>query len=216
MSCAIWEDRVALFAGGDLEAAEAASVEQHIGGCAACRELAEDLRAGLDGLREAHAEPLAATHYAAVRLRVLAGLARPTRRPALWAWAWAGATVLAVAVAWVALTVRMPRSNGAGALVHASPVGRASAGLHAGAPVLERRAANGASRRRRRAMPESEATAELASLPGFGAHELVMAEAVPPPFTEEAPVHMVQLATDDPNVVIYWQLEETGESGGER
>jgi hypothetical protein len=57
------------------------------------------------------------------------------------------------------------------------------------------------------------AEAELASLPGFEMHDLLMAEVAAPPDTE-APVHMVQLATDDPNVVIYWQLEETGDSGG--
>src|ERR1035438_4698100 len=74
MSCAIWEERVALFAGGDLGTAEAAGVERHLSQCAACNALAADLRVELDGLRQVHAEPLAAEHYAAVRGRVLAEL----------------------------------------------------------------------------------------------------------------------------------------------
>ena len=40
MSCAIWEERVALFAGGDLETGEAAAVERHLNQCAACSALA--------------------------------------------------------------------------------------------------------------------------------------------------------------------------------
>jgi hypothetical protein len=32
-----------------------------------------------------------------------------------------------------------------------------------------------------------------------------------PPAVEDSPVRMVQLATDDPNVVIYWLFEGTGD-----
>jgi len=84
MNCAIWEERVALLAGGDLDAAEAAGVERHLNRCAPCRALAAELRLELDGLRAAHAEPIEAERYATVRGRVLAELAKSPRRRAVW------------------------------------------------------------------------------------------------------------------------------------
>lgn len=232
MSCAIWEERVALFAGDDLEMAEAAGVERHLGECAACRALEEDLRSSLHALREAHAEPMAA-HYAAVRARVLAELARPQRRAA-WVWACAAAVAVVAAAALVVVMMRpaavrapeLPRAaapqrsqSGADTLARARPPGRAgelarnSQTGRQGKGPMTAQAPNSRLRRAQAANQLPLAEAELASLPGFEMHDLLMAEVAAPPDTE-APVHMVQLATDDPNVVIYWQLEETGDSGG--
>jgi hypothetical protein len=41
--------------------------------------------------------------------------------------------------------------------------------------------------------------------------EVVTPPAPVPPAVEDPPVRMVQLATDDPNVVIYWLFEAKGE-----
>jgi len=64
-------------------------------------------------------------------------------------------------------------------------------------------------------LPQPRAPAlDLAALPSIRAQELVRAEVaslVPP----EDRIHVVRIATDDPNVVIYWQIDDTGESGGE-
>ena len=76
MTCRDWEERIALHAGGDLPAAEAAEIEAHLAGCEGCRGAAAAYGAGMEFLREAHREPLAEAHYAAVRARVLAELRR--------------------------------------------------------------------------------------------------------------------------------------------
>lgn len=219
MSCAIWEEQVALFAGGDLETAEAATVERHLSECAACSALAADLRSGLDGLREVHAEPLAAAHYAAVRGRVLAELAQPRRRSA--GWAWAAALAVAAAGAWVVSLVVRPST------LPAPEVPR----VVATAPTVQRPALREPGSNRSltvaapRLMGERRAWKSItahapglaeAIVPGIDVPELAVAEVVTaptpaPPAVEDSPVRMVQLATDDPNVVIYWLFEGTGD-----
>jgi len=205
MSCAIWEERVALFAGGDLGTAEAAGVERHLSQCAACNALAADLRVELDGLRQVHAEPLAAEHYAAVRGRVLAELAKPPRQRAARAWAWAAA--LAAAAAAVLVVMMKP------AAVPVPDVLR----LVASAPAVERSRAQRAPRkgavisthvRRRRVRGAVPSAIEERKLE---AAEVVTPPAPVPPAVEDSPVRMVQLATDDPKVVIYWLFEGTGD-----
>jgi hypothetical protein len=204
MSCAIWKDRVALFAGGDLETGEAAVVERHLNQCAACSALAADLRWELDGLRQVHAEPLAAEHYAAVRRRVLAELAKPPQARAVWTWAWAAA--LAAAAAGVLVWV-MTRP----AAVPAPPLPRlvASAPKQSRAQRAPRKGAVISThvRRRRgeRAAPSADEQRRLEVA------EVVTPPRPAPPAAEESPVRMVQLATADPNVVIYWLFEEKGE-----
>ncbi len=96
MTCKDWEERIALHAGGDLPAAEAAELETHLAACDECRGAAGMYGAGIELLREAHREPIAEAHYAAVRARVLAEL-RQERRP-VWRWIWVGG-LAAVAVA---------------------------------------------------------------------------------------------------------------------
>ena len=81
---------------GDLPAAEAAELETHLAACDECRGAAGMYGAGIELLREAHREPIAEAHYAAVRARVLAEL-RQERRP-VWRWIWVGG-LAAVAVA---------------------------------------------------------------------------------------------------------------------
>jgi len=98
MNCREWEERVALYAGGDLPPREAAAAERHLAACAGCREFAEELRQSLDSLRAAHEEPLEPAAFAAVRARVLAQL-EPKRRPA-WRWAWVP-VLAALGIVWL-------------------------------------------------------------------------------------------------------------------
>ena len=214
MNCAIWEEQVALYAGGDLDAAEAAGVERHLNQCAACRALAEELRAGLDSLRAAHAEPIEAERYAAVRGRVLAELAKPPRRRAVWPWA---VPLVAVAAAVLAVVMMMkPAVVRAPDLPHAVAAAPAVERAVPRAPGSNRLVENGTRATGRKA----ETTLGSA---GFRAGATLLAEPArtptsvgrgpAPPEVADAPVRMVQLATADPNVVIYWLFEE---KGGER
>ena len=92
MKCSEWEERVALYAGGD----ETPGVEQHLAECAACQVLLSGMRESLALMREAHAEPIEAAHFAAVRARVFAELERGHSRR--WRLAWVLAMAAAVAV----------------------------------------------------------------------------------------------------------------------
>jgi hypothetical protein len=108
MNCRDWEDRIALYAGGDLAAAEAQAVERHVAACAGCQSLLGGLRGSLETLRQAHGEPVDAAHYAAVRARVMGQLERglDTR----WRHAWVYAMVVAAVALTVAVWPRPPES----------------------------------------------------------------------------------------------------------
>ena len=113
MTCRDWEERIALHAGGDLPAADAAEVEAHLAACEDCRGVAAAYGAGIELLREAHREPLGEAHYAAVRARVLSELQRE-RRPA-WRRIWVGGLV---AVAAAAVLLLWPRPVAPARVVH--------------------------------------------------------------------------------------------------
>lgn len=89
MNCADWEERIALYAGGDAGPAEAAAVEQHLTECAACRAFAAEVRQSMETLGDAD--------LAAVRAGVLAEIAAAHRARRRWIWAGAMAAVAAAA-----------------------------------------------------------------------------------------------------------------------
>jgi hypothetical protein len=173
VSCAEWEERVALWAGGDVEGSEAAGVEQHTADCAGCREFAAGIAADLAALR---ADPITAADLAAVRTRVLAEI-EARRRPwwrGAWAWALAGA-----AAAVIAVLVRTPPPG---------PVPKPPlvAMAHPPAPYVERFTP---------ARPASPRMIMRAALPG------------PAPAPKAEPL-VIELLTDDPDVIIYWIASE--------
>jgi len=230
MRCAIWEERVALFAGGDLGAAEAAAVGRHLSECAACSALAADLRLELDELRETHREPLAPEHYAAVRGRVLAELAKSTRQRPAWAWAWTAAVLAAAAAgAWVVSLVMGPGVLPVPVLprvvattptverpVQRQPGSNRSAGNDAAEAGKksrdDSRLSRLDSRRHGAGVIPSGGPVEEAVLSGADVQAVAHASPpAPPAATDDSQVRMVQLVTDDPNVVIYWLFENTGE-----
>ena len=110
MNCGEWEERLALYAAGDLPPGEAVLAERHLGECAGCQVFLSGLKQGLESLQAAHAEPINPAHFAAVRARVLAQLERE-RRP-FWRRAWVYGFAVAGAALVVLLAVRSgPRAN---------------------------------------------------------------------------------------------------------
>jgi anti-sigma factor RsiW len=180
MTCKDWEERIALHAGGDLPAAEAAEVEAHLEACDECRGVAVAFGAGLELLREAHREPLGEAHYAAVRARVLSELQRE-RRP-VWRRIWVCGLV---AVAAAAILLLWPRPVHTPARIEIAVIRPAAPNIErprpvAPAPVMRPRRAASLVRR----VPREAAVSE----------------------PEKRPVEplVVKLLTDDPNVIIYW------------
>jgi len=103
MTCARWEQRLALWVEGDLPAREATGVERHLEACAGCREARAALEQSQSALKELAAEPLDVMALAEVRERVMAAVPeqQPRRAVAWWPLAIpALAAALAAAILW--------------------------------------------------------------------------------------------------------------------
>jgi anti-sigma factor RsiW len=180
MNCSNWEERIALYAGGDLQPSEAAEVNQHLAHCPGCRLFASGLHESLELMRDAHGIEIAEPHFAAVRTRVLGTLG--AHRLPWWRSAWVyGLTAAAVALFLVVtLLPRHPAGPLGAATVRERPVIEpAVTPLPVEAPPKLHRAH---AVRHRNPSP-------------------ILPVAAPP---EPGPPVVVKLLTDDPDVVIYW------------
>ncbi len=111
MSCEKTEQMIALDVGGDLPAADAAGLADHLRSCAACREFAAGMRASytaVRGLAEAPGDEIA---QARIRGAVQRRVERGERRPAV-AWRWLAAAA-ALALVLGASTLLRPAAPGA-------------------------------------------------------------------------------------------------------
>jgi hypothetical protein len=189
MTCGHSEDQIALYAGGDM--ADRAEIERRLAVCSHCRRMLAAYSGDLAVLREAHREPIAPAHYAAVRARVLAKLEHG-RRP-LWRWTWVGAGAMAAGLAFL-LVLRPSDAPDRPAIVDTPAVRQPPARIIAAAPVIERRRSALVRRRIRRTAAGPVASAEVR----------------PEEPSRREPL-MVKLLTDDPNVIIYWIADERGE-----
>jgi anti-sigma factor RsiW len=97
MNCGDWEERIALYAGGDASPAEAVQVERHLAECPGCRGFAHGMRQALAALQDAHTDLPMEAQFAAVRARVMERV-RQKRRP-VWVYAGAAAAVVLAALA---------------------------------------------------------------------------------------------------------------------
>lgn len=115
MNCRDWEERIALYAEGDLPRPDAAEAEQHLAGCASCAEFAQGVKQSLAVLRAAHEQPIENAHFAAVRARVLQQIQNRRRR---WRLAWAGALAMSAGATLFLMLAPRPVDPPHVALVH--------------------------------------------------------------------------------------------------
>jgi|HubBroStandDraft_1064217.scaffolds.fasta_scaffold229333_2 hypothetical protein len=180
MNCAKWKIDIALYAGGDLPAKRLARTIAHLEECPGCRALADDLRVGQTLLSELSDEPLADMMAANVRRRVLARLPVEQAGAArrYWKWALAAAIVVAVVLMLPWRAEKQTEKQAPLARVKQAPPQLAEAPL----PIVS--AQTPVVRRR---------------------HHPAQARHATPPQPGE-PL-LVQLVTDDPNIVIYWLVD---------
>jgi len=181
MSCSKFETDLALYAGDDLPAGRVARIESHLAECADCRALAQDLRASQALLSELRDEPLDDAMVAQVHHRVLAEVKNTP-----WTWG-AGFTprgalapLLTLAAALLlAVVLLWPRHQ-----PKHVPVARV----------------------------EPAHVTPIAPMPGPDIvpvrHRVVRRHMRPAPAAQVGPPLLVQFVTDDPNIVIYWLVDQ--------
>jgi Putative zinc-finger len=213
MNCREWEERLALYAGGDLGGSEAEEVERHTAGCPGCQVAVSGLKQALETLRLGHEEFPPDAAFGAVRARVMATL-RHDRRP-VWKRAWIYGLAAAVSLALAAVlrlgTPSAPVSPVAVVRPLEPPARTAEAGRRAAA---ERRVSVSGPNRGRTAPSRARlaASAPASPIPDSSGRANAAASApsrVASPVTREPLV--VRYTTDNPDVVILWIAETTGE-----
>ena len=183
MNCLDWEERIALYAGGDLADPEAPAVERHIADCPGCQVFWSGLRETLGQLREAHAEELAPAHFTAVRARVLAEIERGRSVWRRLAWI-SGVGLAAVLVLGLALRP--------GPLP--APPRRVAVSIPQ-APLVLTREAPKADRGRQETIVRATVREHRDTAPERGRHKTIVRATTPV---------LVKWQTADPNIVIYW------------
>jgi len=189
MNCSNWEERIALYAGGDLQAQETADVDRHLADCEGCRDFAAGLKESLQLMRSIHEEPVAEAHFAAVRARVMGEL-EGSRLP-WWRSAWAYGFSAAALALFLILTL-VPRRR------VERPI-RAEAVREQGIPAIRRDVAPAPAPLHR--VHPVHAVRHQRPLP-------ILPVSVPP---DPGPPAVVKMLTDDPDVVIYWITDNSGE-----
>jgi anti-sigma factor RsiW len=174
MSCPAFEPLIALYVAGDATGGEAAQVEEHLPGCAACRELLEDLQTTQSSLMDLRTEPVDPALLAAVRAGVLSRIER--RRRLVWPWA----AALAAAMSLAAILLAPARKPDPPPM----PVAVARPPAPAIQPPLRDHPVSRPKVRRPRPRSKPEKPAE--------------------------PL-VVKMLTDDPDVVIIWIVDQTGD-----
>ena len=229
MTCTSYEKDLALYVEHDLADADAAAVEAHLQECATCPSFLAELRASQAQLKDLASEEMEAEALAAVRVRLVVAAAapRPRHDGQVPTWAAAAAIVLALGtVLWVAVLVRWtdpartvavssppPIAPTIPSPVTAEPSLRSTLpGPPAVSPHMEQ-----AQVRRGRADSPSVVPAlspddadQLARAVVAIARVRRVQDAEPDVEPSPEPTPLMRLATADPDVVIYWQLEPNG------
>jgi hypothetical protein len=235
MTCTRYETDLALYVERDLPEAEVAAVEAHLRSCASCSRFLAELRASQAQVKDLAAEEIDSEALAVMRVRTIVATARARRsRGPRWVPAWAAAAAVILALGTLVWVVALAsRFEPVRTVAVASPppsvppaipspgIASPSVGSTLPGPATVSPHMEGAHVRRGRTDRQPPVPAAAATLSPDDADQLARAvvaiarvqrvdevplDAEPSP----APAPLMRLATADPDVVIYWQLEPNG------
>jgi anti-sigma factor RsiW len=199
MNCRFTENELALFVEGDLPPAKIREVEVHVLSCGGCREVVEELRETqslFKGIRQETVSPQALAH---LRTRVLGQVAARNLRPSWGRWVYALAGVAFV----VAVAVGVGRSHTYRTPLVQQVIQQQSPELQS--PPFKGGVARSAEVVINEQPPRPRPRRVHPSLERRGLGE-------PQKSMEPPKETMVKLYTDDPNIVIYWLIDQKGDS----
>ena len=209
MKCRYSENDIALFVEGDLEPAKAAELEVHLVTCQACRELETDVRESQTVLKSFRQEMVSSAALSFVRNRVLEEVSKTRVRPlwGRWVYGLAGAMFVAVVSVGVILhsgkTTKNPLLGQGGVAAPSNnipvPLPGADGVVRSSIPVAEIE----------RTTPSAPSKVATRHLLNGRSHPSLSKEGTAAAVPAETPKELVvKLLTDDPNVVIYWLVDQ--------
>jgi hypothetical protein len=229
MTCMRYEKELALYVEHDLADADAAAVEAHLRECATCPSFLAELRASQAQLKDLASEEMEAEALAAVRVRLVVAAAapRPRHDGQVPTWAAAAAIIMALgALLWIfavdrwtdpSRTIAVSSPPRIAPTIPSAPAAEPSPrstlpGPPAVSPHMEQ-AHVGRGR--------ADSPSVVPALSPDDADQLARAvvaiarirrvqDAEPDVEPSPEPTPLMRLATADPDVVIYWQLEPNG------
>jgi hypothetical protein len=205
------ERDVALWAGGDLPAGEAARVEDHLAGCPDCRALGETLRAGRAAVESLAAEPIDETALARVRQGLRRRLAEEEaraarRRRSAAAAAWAMAAALVAAALGLGIWYLAGRPEPADELARAERPQPREPDREAVAPPPRELPEAVPERERPETRPAPPAPPPPEPPPPEPPEQRAELASAPAPAGPTESM-VIKVVSDDPNVVYYWLVE---------
>ena len=238
MNCRRYEEWLALEVGGDLPPEKAAELSSHLRGCGDCRRAGEELRASQAALRALHRSPVAEQRLDATRAAVLAALRTGSALSARRRWVvppWLAPRWAAAGLA-IALTVTMAFWNSRSAdpdpqeKAAASQPARPSASRELREETEQPILPPGEERDAERTVSVEQPAAPPALPPRHDeAEERPLRAVAPAPAITEPAITVVslpdadsgdtegnqdavlQVASSDPDITIYWLVGRNGE-----
>jgi anti-sigma-K factor RskA len=207
MNCRGWNPHIALYVEGDLDPDLTRQVEAHLGACVECRAFAEELQGSQAAVHQLRSEIIENASLNRVRMSVLDQVRRMNEsrtwldriRMLFWGgmrWRYAvlgGAALAVVSLAAWRLSIKEIPAGPQIAQIAVPPAPAPPPVTVEAHKTTVQAARSVAPKKQRSVKPSRMAVAD-------------------PPAQEEPPKPdtVVRIFTDDPNVVIYWLLDQTG------
>ena len=187
MNCAKYEPLIALYVENDLAEAEAHLLESHLGRCDECREFAENMRESQAALKSLRLDSVEDVTLAEIRLSVMEEISKKSPAPAWRGYAIAAMLVIGLVAGWL-WRVRTTGFDGpqiASSVIPPPPPHEALM------------------------FPAVRHTPRVPSLKKYRLATPVPPATHPAAVAKSEPL-LVKLITDDPQVVIYWLVDQNG------